>query len=222
MVYQGRWLNLFSLYVNARLVWFSNYYCAWYGIRERSGIYALPFGLLVKTCSEYPEQEARGTMIARKMGVPVPRILLYGESEDGWTASILMTHIPGVSLSTVCQSYSPEEIKVVLKEVGECLARIRSFPSPYGEAVCGPLGGTIYSKFVPWNKLERQPNCEEFYKNLYKDGNPNEGPEVVARAKKLQGMSHRIVLGHGDLAPQNIMVKDGHLTGIIDWEYSGW
>lgn len=33
---------------------------------------------------------------------------------------------------------------------------------------------------------------------------------------------HHIVFAHGDFRPQNIMVKDGIVTGIIDWELSGW
>ncbi|KAI1323067.1 kinase-like domain-containing protein [Xylariaceae sp. FL0255] len=32
----------------------------------------------------------------------------------------------------------------------------------------------------------------------------------------------KFVLTHGDLRPRNIMVKDGQVTGIIDWEKSGF
>ena len=41
----------------------------------------------------------------------------------------------------------------------------------------------------------------------------------------LSGMlphSHRILFAHGDLRPHNIMVKDGNVAAIIDWERSGW
>ncbi|KAJ5154949.1 uncharacterized protein N7500_010388 [Penicillium coprophilum] len=34
--------------------------------------------------------------------------------------------------------------------------------------------------------------------------------------------SHSIVFAHGDLRPQNIMVKNGYVVAIIDWELSGW
>lgn len=33
---------------------------------------------------------------------------------------------------------------------------------------------------------------------------------------------HRIDFTHDDFRPQNIMVRDGIVTGIIDWELSGW
>jgi thiamine kinase-like enzyme len=34
--------------------------------------------------------------------------------------------------------------------------------------------------------------------------------------------THHIVFTHGDLQLRNIMVKDGNVSGIIDWELSGW
>ncbi|OJJ89571.1 uncharacterized protein ASPGLDRAFT_264381 [Aspergillus glaucus CBS 516.65] len=33
---------------------------------------------------------------------------------------------------------------------------------------------------------------------------------------------HRNIFTHGDLRLANIKVKDGHVTGILDWEFSGW
>jgi aminoglycoside phosphotransferase len=34
--------------------------------------------------------------------------------------------------------------------------------------------------------------------------------------------SGRFVLTHGDLTPRNILVQDDVITGIVDWEYSGF
>ncbi|KAK7212614.1 hypothetical protein V2G26_019792 [Clonostachys chloroleuca] len=39
------------------------------------------------------------------------------------------------------------------------------------------------------------------------------------RARSTEG---RFVLTHGDLSPRNIMVEDGKITGIIDWQFSGF
>lgn len=33
---------------------------------------------------------------------------------------------------------------------------------------------------------------------------------------------HRVMFTHGDLSQHNILVKDNKITGLIDWEYSGW
>ena len=33
---------------------------------------------------------------------------------------------------------------------------------------------------------------------------------------------HRIVFTHGDIRPSNVIIRNGDLSGIIDWEMSGW
>ncbi|KAK3897337.1 hypothetical protein C8A05DRAFT_48007 [Staphylotrichum tortipilum] len=33
---------------------------------------------------------------------------------------------------------------------------------------------------------------------------------------------HPIVFSHGDIAARNIMVRDGHIVALLDWEFSGW
>ena len=35
-------------------------------------------------------------------------------------------------------------------------------------------------------------------------------------------MPHRITFTLGDLLPHNMLVKDGHISGIVDWETAGW
>lgn len=38
----------------------------------------------------------------------------------------------------------------------------------------------------------------------------------------LNSRKHDIVFTHGDLRPANIIVKNGRLAAIIDWEMGGW
>ena len=33
---------------------------------------------------------------------------------------------------------------------------------------------------------------------------------------------NKITFTHGDLTPRNIIVKDGNIQALLDWEYSGW
>ncbi|KAI0393458.1 hypothetical protein F5Y17DRAFT_458920 [Xylariaceae sp. FL0594] len=48
-------------------------------------------------------------------------------------------------------------------------------------------------------------------------------PAVMRQAFALRlRTDHRVVLSHCDLAPRNIMVQDGTITGLIDWEFCGW
>jgi Ser/Thr protein kinase RdoA (MazF antagonist) len=36
------------------------------------------------------------------------------------------------------------------------------------------------------------------------------------------GADYPVVFTHGDLAAWNILVRDGHVVAILDWEFAGW
>lgn len=48
----------------------------------------------------------------------------------------------------------------------------------------------------------------------------------MMRCRALPGLVHRggheIVFTHGDLNLRNVMVKDGKLSGVVDWATAGW
>jgi len=45
-------------------------------------------------------------------------------------------------------------------------------------------------------------------------------PDVVRTHSRPEKYS--VKFAHADLCPTNIMVKDGHIAGIIDREFAGW
>lgn len=46
--------------------------------------------------------------------------------------------------------------------------------------------------------------------------------EMVAGFIRALSTDHKIVLTHGDLAPRNILVHEGEVVAILDWEMSGY
>ncbi|KAM0230514.1 hypothetical protein ACHAPO_009279 [Fusarium lateritium] len=36
------------------------------------------------------------------------------------------------------------------------------------------------------------------------------------------GADYPIVFTHGDIAARNILVRDGHIVALLDWEFAGW
>lgn len=45
---------------------------------------------------------------------------------------------------------------------------------------------------------------------------------LVLRRMYRENQGHAIRFTHADIAPRNIMVENGRITGIIDWEEAGW
>lgn len=136
-----------------------------------------------------------------------------------------MTKIPGDPLSGVYESYSDEELDVITAEVGACLAKMHAFASLYGTAVCGLDGEFIENSVLPLRKYARTGNPQDFHESINLWSPWLKAPNfdaLMETAKQLEGRDYRVVFGHGDLAPWNIVVEDGHLTGIIDWEFAGW
>lgn len=66
---------------------------------------------------------------------------------------------------------------------------------------------------------------EEEFNNAIIDAYQSKAPRRRIKSF-LTGMlshnKHQIVFTHGDLRLQNVMVEDGNVSGILDWEFSGW
>jgi thiamine kinase-like enzyme len=140
-----------------------------------------------------------------------------------------MTKTPGDRLGDVHQEYSTEQLATIATELGECLRKLNSFTSPYGKAICGPDGKRVHTRVapVPWYEMDRFESPRIYHEQLLSWGkvNADHYPDFSTRseeASKLLTKEYRVVLAHGDLHPSNIFVKDGHLTGIIDWAKAGW
>jgi thiamine kinase-like enzyme len=117
---------------------------------------------------------------------------------------------------------------VIESEIAMCVEAIRSWRSPWGSRrICSAIGTEIRSTRVPFHKMGpfdnelemnehlRYPACryqtsqEEFERNL-------------STAKQMDNLTHRIVFSHGDLQSHNVLVHDGHVSGILDWEAAAW
>ncbi|RAH62880.1 phosphotransferase enzyme family protein [Aspergillus piperis CBS 112811] len=58
--------------------------------------------------------------------------------------------------------------------------------------------------------------------NAYQDRAPKRHVKNVLVGMLASQKRHNIVFTHGDFRHYNIMVNNGNVTGIVDWEFSGW
>ncbi|KAF2759038.1 kinase-like protein [Pseudovirgaria hyperparasitica] len=217
--------------IHKRLVPFSRHYCKWFGIPFDNQICQLPFGLILKWSDGTRLEEVQAMMVARSAGLPVPRVIAYGDHPDTPHAlvSILMTRLPGCDLGLVYESLTPAQQETIQKETATMLDTIRNWRSPWGkDRICSITGGPIRSVRVPdhiigpceseteFNDLLIQPASQHGYASA------EAFEEALACARKMQTKLHRIVFTHGDLKHHNIMVHEGRVSGFIDWESAGW
>lgn len=130
--------------------------------------------------------------------------------------------VPGEPLSTAWPKMSISERSRVAKQTAGYLAQLRQLHSSRIES----LGGEpIYSAFLfpvgyglPHGPLSTDDELwDELAKALERV------PErALRRLRERMPPSTPYTFTHGDLTDVNIMVENGNLTGIIDWEASGY
>lgn len=166
----------------------------------------------------------------RAAGIPAPKVVSYGEHpETPWApVSILTTRLPGAELGRAYGDLGPAERDTILMELRAVLEAIRSWKNPWGRRICSISGDAIRSIRVPNHRIGPCDSEDEFDDYLLSTASSHSFPtqeeyeETLTAARKLHTLSHRIVFTHGDLALHNILVHNGHVSGLIDWESAGW
>lgn len=224
-------LRRFWGFLHTYLRRFSRTYCSWVGIPYDNQIAQLPFGLILKWSDGTRIEEVLAMQVARKAGLPVPRVIRYGDHPDAPHApvSILMIRLPGKELGQVYEELSDEDKRSVLQELKGYLEVMRGWPNPWGgNRICSLLGTAIRSVRVPNHFAGPFESEQEFNEYLirfsWSGGFPSEMAynDALNRAKRMEELPHRVVFTHGDLKHHNILVEGGRITGFLDWESAGW
>ena len=215
------------------LVWISLKYCKWMELPRDIAICQLPFGLVLKRSDGTRLEEVLTMKITRSAGLPVPRVISYGDHPEDRHApvSILMTRMPGNELQEAIENehLSPQQETVIKGELRGYLEAMRYWSSPWGPSrICSVSGTALRSVRIPFGEV---PACEDekHFHDYLIEPTSNQGfesvedfEETLDKAKHMQTLSHRIVFTHGDFLSHNILVRDGHVSALLDWEASGW
>lgn len=141
---------------------------------------------------------------------------------------IVEERLPGSTLGSILPTLNPQTEGVILEELKDLIGQLSGLSTH--RTSLGPLQG-------PWRNdyfrsfLERFP-CTPDDARTTRDF--IEYFLHVSRSRHISYSRNEAecllpfdferapVFSHGDLGPSNIMVEDGHVVGIIDWEQAGW
>lgn len=153
---------------------------------------------------------------ARTLGVPVPAVHEFSSE----TRTILMDFVEGASLESVWPTMSESEKKSIARKLGRFISLMRS--DRQAETYIGSINGPVHDcrRFgdCTGGPFTDETAFNDFILNLFA-ACPN--PIRDSLAAKMR-TDHGIRFTHGDLTPRNIIVKDGEIMGVVDWEYAGW
>lgn len=124
-----------------------------------------------------------------------------------------MDRIDGVLLDDVLVHSTEEQRTTYSRQIAPMLAELRNLKSPYGSKICSASG----SQFIIRVGSTHGPHGPFSTEDAFNKASMHLPPNV-----ELPDIAHLVVFTHGDLAPYNIMVKDGKIAVIIDWGILGW
>ncbi|KFA69833.1 hypothetical protein S40285_02416 [Stachybotrys chlorohalonatus IBT 40285] len=153
----------------------------------------------------------------RHCGIPVPRPLdLVSSSTKSY---FLTSKAPGLRLGLCIDTLSDQELVTMARDLRTCVGLLLSIPKQVApnHAICNALGNACCDDRIN-AALDYDEDQGDFV-------GPFLGEEVLNKMLQtpaLPGVSHRgrhrIVFTHADLNMRNVLVQNGRLSAIVDWE----
>lgn len=158
--------------------------------------------------------EAQLMAQAREVGVPTPEVLgvEHVDHEGELLSFSVLEYVPGHSLEELVNVLSTSELERLIVDAGELLARLHSVT---------PQGGMRH-------KLK--PPGEDAVARAVHTARQASGQAAVAAVERgvallgerIKSGAPRVVrLAHGDFLPKHLMIDNGAIVGVIDWEFAG-
>jgi Phosphotransferase enzyme family len=162
--------------------------------------------------------------------IPVPR--MHGCIRLGNRLIMFMSYIPSASLDKVWPKLSHDNKKSICDRLNQILERLRTLRQPDGLLIGGVAGEAAWE--VRCDKQTRK--CSKVistslqfhkYSTALDDWDLAKSPYMELLHSIVPPPEPGSVFTHGDLQPGNIRVdkdenSDYFITGIIDWEFSGF
>lgn len=159
--------------------------------------------------------------LSQQTSIPIPTIIIDWEEENG-RYFLFTERIQGQSLDAAWPTMTTVDKERVAMQTAEYILQLRKLQSPQMQSLDEQ---PVYSAFlfpngygVPHGPLSSDDELwNEMDKALGK-------VPIKARQRLRERMppASPFTFTHGDLTNSNIMVKEGNLVGILDWEASGY
>lgn len=197
----------------------------------RGGVYITESNALVKFGFHVNPSREAATMryvLQKCPELPVPVVYDTWTGDDG-LGYISMEPMPGKVLDDAWPEMDSTEKESVMKDYKAMLQRLRSLdPSPNMPIQIGAIDGgpavdhrpsdrrsggpfSTEAELNNWLLSLVHPEWVKFFSDFY-----------IETIKGGMKDNHRWRFTHGDIGPHNILVANGRITGVIDWELSGW
>ncbi|BGP34224.1 hypothetical protein JCM10296v2_006039 [Rhodotorula toruloides] len=173
-----------------------------------------------------PEEAEVTHWVWTNTSVPVPQVMHADATRS--TPRLEFEYINGKQLDTMWPTLAASKRQTIADELVRAIQAMQDAPPPangligsYQRLRAAPFRPDSWSQWPPY---EPTTSAIEFF----------DWPRSCALAIGMTSqtwdskiaphirLDTKIVLTHGNLFPRNILIRDGHLAAIVDWELAGW
>ena len=172
--------------------------------------------------------EAHALQYLRSTGLDIPIPRLIASFVESGTTYTIMTRLPGITVMNAMNNnqLSPEMQKSILGEISAIIEKLQTLRQPAeiagkvmmsasGDGLPDPISwfeewsGPFASTLELWSHVSSHWDMEEFEEDV-----PTETRHIMTMDP--------IRFVHSDLRTYNVLLHNGHISGIVDWQDSGW
>lgn len=134
-----------------------------------------------------------------------------------------MEQVDGECLEYAWQSLDEAQQNSIIKALQAYISQLRALPTPHGRRICALNGEAVKdSRITSYRPVGPFTDEAQFNDYLVEAAEIFMDETTIPRIRARMREDHKIMFTHGDLAPRNIIVKNGKVAALIDWEQSGW
>ena len=178
-----------------------------------------PRSVLKSTPVARTAEAANVEYIARNTTIPVPRV------HDVFTIDkhtyIILDYIKGFEFSH--KALSVEQQESIYEELKGYITQMRALkPARPGRVESADGSGLFDTRFgSPFPPFE---SIEKFHSHIGHDAilEIDKHRKAWPRFQAMRNRQYCTKFTHSDIAPRNILVNNGKIVAIIDWEMAGW
>ncbi|KAI0118369.1 kinase-like domain-containing protein [Nemania sp. FL0031] len=164
--------------------------------------------------TDHPNEAMVMDFIKANTSIPVPKVF-----SSAWDR-ITMEYIEGETLQQAWPVLTPDQRSDILDQLRGYIAQLRALKGTQisrlsGEGVLVPCmmmrSGGPFATIEEFHDWFVWPPGRETVQSIYWN-------QITTHLRN----DVPIVFTHGDLAARNILVRDGKIVAILDWEFAGW
>ncbi|KAF5627273.1 kinase-like domain protein [Fusarium tjaetaba] len=186
----------------------------------------LPFGMYMKIKSVEDHQALANEfgalrLVGSQTQIPVPRPL--GLVSDTETSYMLITTLPGQRFGSYVDVLSNDDLDIFKRDMQKYMAQLRSISRQGApkHAISNATGGPCYDyRIVACQDYDKDRG--DFFGPFIDEEEFNSTLRTPALPDVFHSTGHDIVFTHSDINMRNVLMHNGRISGIVDWENSGW